>query len=221
LSFDRKETIYSFVTFSSREEAGRELGYHLVERGIQPDVVLGLPRGGVVVAAEVARILQRPLDVLVVRKIGHPRHREFAVGALAEHGIVVLDNAALQETRVARGDLDEIIDEETHRLRDYQAKFHRDGHLPLSGKAVLIVDDGLATGATTEAAVMSAKSQSARKVFAAAPVASPNAIDRLSAVADEVISLMIDPDFVAVGQYYESFPQTADEEVVALLQAHA
>lgn len=209
------------MIFSSREEAGRELGYHLAERGIQPDVVLGLPRGGVVVAAEVARILQRPLDVLVVRKIGHPRHREFAVGALVEHGVVLLDKDAMQETHVARSDLDDIIAEETSRLRSYQARFHRDGHRQLSGKTVLIVDDGLATGATTEAAVMSAKSQSARKVIVATPVASPSAIERVEAVADEVISLVVDPDFIAVGQFYESFAQTADEEVMALLHAHA
>lgn len=212
---------FFLVIFSSREEAGRELGYHLVERGIQPDVVLGLPRGGVVVAAEVARILQRPLDVLVVRKIGHPRHREFAVGALAEHGIVLLDKDALQATHVDRADLDEVIAEETSRLQNNQAKFHHDGHQQLSGKTVLIVDDGLATGATTEAAVLSAKSQSARKVFVAAPVASPGAINRVTAEADEVISLVVDPDFIAVGQFYESFPQTADEEVMALLHAHA
>lgn len=209
------------MTFSSREEAGRELGYQLVERGIQPDMVLGLPRGGVVVAAEVARILQRPLKVLVVRKIGHPRHREFAVGALAEHGVVLLDRDVMQETHIVQAELDEIIFEETARLREHQAKFHRDGQPNLSGKTVLIIDDGLATGATTEAAIMSAKSQSAGRIIVAAPVASPSAVDRLTAVADEVFSLMIDPDFVAVGQYYESFPQTADEEVVALLHAHA
>jgi len=208
------------VTFLSREEAGRELGYHLVERGVQPDVVLGLPRGGVVVAAEVARILQRPLDVLVVRKLGHPRHREYAVGALAEHGVVLLDNAAMRESHVVRADLDEIIAEETDRLRDYQTKFHHNGHQTLSGKFVLIVDDGLATGATTEAAVMSAKSQRARLVYVATPVASPGAVDRVAAVADEVISLVVDPGFFAVGQYYQSFPQTADEEVLTLLHVH-
>jgi putative phosphoribosyl transferase len=209
------------VTFLSREEAGRKLGYYLVERDIQPDVVLGLPRGGVVVAAEVARILQRPLDVLVVRKIGHPRHREFAVGALAEHGVVLLDKDAMRDTHVDRADLDEVVAEETSRLHSYQTRFHRDGRQPLSGKTVLIVDDGLATGATAEAAVMSAKSQLARKVLVATPVASPSAIDRVEAVADEVISLVVDPDFIAVGQFYESFPQTADEEVMALLHAHA
>jgi len=183
------------VTFSSREEAGRQLGSYLAARGVQPDVVLGLPRGGVVVASEVARILQRPLDVLVVRKVGHPRYREFAVGALAEHDVVLLDKAAMLESRVVPADLDDVIAEETGRLRDYQAKFHAPGEQLLSGKTVLIVDDGLATGSSAEAAVVSAKKQLARKVILATPVASPDAVERLKAVADEVISLMIDPDF--------------------------
>lgn len=213
--------MYWSVTFSSREEAGRELGYDLAHRGVQPDVVLGLPRGGVVVAAEVAQALHRPLDVLVVRKIGHPRFREFAVGALAENEIVLLDKTAMCDSHVTRSDLDEIIAEETGRLHDYETKFHRDGRLPLSGKCVLIVDDGLATGATTEAAVLSARKQNAAKVIVAVPVASSQAVDRLRTIADEVISLMIDPDFSAVGRYYTVFPQTDDEEVMALLHAHA
>jgi putative phosphoribosyl transferase len=134
---------------------------------------------------------------------------------------VLLDNAALRDTHVSRSDLDEIISEETNRLRAYQAKFHHESHQALKDKIVLIVDDGLATGATTEAAVMSAKNQSARQVIVAAPVASPQAVDRLSAVADEVIALVVDPDFMAVGRYYDVFPQTEDEEVLALLHTGA
>jgi putative phosphoribosyl transferase len=209
------------VSFTSREAAGRELGRHLAGRGIQPDVVLGLPRGGVVVAAEVARILQRPLEALVVRKIGHPQHREFAVGALAERGIVVLDESAMREGHVSRAGLDQVIAEETARLRNYEARFHRAPEIGLGGKTVLLVDDGLATGATTEAAVLSARNQMAGRVIVAAPVASVHAYDRLNAVADEVVALVIDPDFVAVGQYYAHFPQTDDEEVLALLNSHA
>ncbi|HEX4645558.1 MAG TPA: phosphoribosyltransferase family protein [Verrucomicrobiae bacterium] len=207
------------MTFSSREEAGRELGQALLDRGIQVDVVLGLPRGGVVVAGEVARILQKPLSALVVRKIGHPRHREFAVGALAEHAVVVLDRAAVAQMQVNRAELDEVIAEETARLEKYQATFHRADNLDLAGKAALLVDDGLATGATTEAAVLSAREQGARRVIVGAPVASVNAFDRLRRVADDVIALLVDPDFMAVGQYYSEFPQTTDEEVIALLHA--
>jgi putative phosphoribosyl transferase len=209
------------MTFSSREHAGRQLGQALVSRGIQVDLVLGLPRGGVVVAAEVARYLGRPLDVLVVRKIGHPRHREFAVGALAEPGVVVSDKDVLAETHVGRAELQRVIREETERLHSYQAKFHPSGPPELAGKSVLIVDDGLATGATAEAAVAAARERHAARVTVAVPVASPNAVDRLSRAADEVIALLVDPDFMAVGQYYYSFPQTTDEQVLALLPAHA
>src|SRR5436190_24400432 len=138
------------MVFASREDAGQKLGRYLKEQNIRADLVLGLPRGGVIVAAEVAHILQLPLDVLVVRKIGHPWHREFAVGALAENGVVVLDEAVIGRNPLIRADLDDIIKEERERLSNYQIKFHRDGMPDLSGKAVILVDDGLATGATTE-----------------------------------------------------------------------
>lgn len=210
------------MVFSSREEAGWQLGQRLAAQGVQVDIVLGLPRGGVVVGAEVARVLERPLSVLVVRKIGHPRHREFAVGAMAEGDVVLLDRAAMAETHVRRAELDEIIEEESARLHDYQERFHHAGEQSLAGKGVVIVDDGLATGATAEAAVMSAKKQKAGSVIVAVPVTSPEAMNRLSAVADRVVALIVEPDFVAVGQFYQSFPQTTDEEVQSLLHpAHA
>ena len=206
------------MTFASREEAGQKLGRYLAEAGVEIDLVLGLPRGGMVVAAEVARILKRPLGVLVVRKIGHPRHREFAVGALADDGVVVLDNDVMASSGVDRAELDEVIAEETERLRHCQFEFHQTGVPDLREQRVSIVDDGLATGATTEAAVLSARRQKAGKVIVAVPVASTNGVERLSGVADEVISLLIDPGFEAVGRYYRVFSQTTDEEVLALLR---
>jgi predicted phosphoribosyltransferase len=209
------------MMFSSREQAGRELGERLLELGVKPDVVLGLPRGGVPVAAEAARILQCPLDVLVVRKIGHPRQREFAVGALAEPEVVLLDRGMSELAQVQDADLQAVIAEETERLRNYQTKFHPTGALDLEGKAVLIIDDGLATGATTEAAVLSVRKQKAQRITVASPVASSHAVARLRPVADEVIALVVDPGFAAVGQYYGLFPQTTDEEVLALIHQHA
>jgi putative phosphoribosyl transferase len=207
------------MTFTSREEAGRRLSEHLRNKGVQADLVLGLPRGGVVVAAEVAHRLHLPLDVLIVRKIGHPLQREFAVGALAEGGVVVLDERVLGHNPRIRAELETIIEEEKQRLQSYQARFHRPDLVKLAHKAVLLVDDGLATGATTEAAVLSARKQAARSVTVAAPVASTNAVERLARVADEVIVLWVDPYFDAVGSYYEVFSQTTDEEVVDLLKA--
>ncbi|HZT22541.1 MAG TPA: phosphoribosyltransferase family protein [Verrucomicrobiae bacterium] len=207
------------MKFASRVDAGRQLGRHLQEQGVATDWVLGLPRGGVVVAAEVARALQRPLDVLIVRKIGHPWQREFAVGALAEPEVIVFDKSFQWRHPLARAELDAVIAEEKQRLQEYRTRFHR-GPLPeLAGKTVLLVDDGLATGATAEAAVISARQQKARRIVVAAPVASPNAVERLKTVADEVTALLVDPLFEAVGQYYAQFSQTRDEEVVALLRA--
>ena len=205
------------MLFDSREDAGVKLGEHLVEQHVSADLVLGLPRGGVVVAAEIARILQLPLNVVVVRKIGHPRHREFAVGALAEGDVVVLDSLAIEKTQVLKDELEEVLFEEKARLREYQLKFGETETADFSNRTVLIVDDGLATGATTEAAVLSARKRNARNVFVAVPVASDNAFERIRRVADQVLTLLVDPDFDAVGRYYRHFSQTTDEEVIELL----
>ncbi len=182
-------------------------------------MVLGLPRGGVVVAAEVARILGAPLDVLIVRKVGHPLHREYAVGALAEGDVLVLDQTVIGTNPIIRLELEDVLQEEKERLQAYQARFHRDRSPQLENKAVLLVDDGLATGSTTEAAVLSAKKHKARRVIVAAPVASTHAVERLRNKADEMLVLYEDPDFDAVGRYYAQFAQATDEEVLALLQA--
>jgi predicted phosphoribosyltransferase len=205
------------MVFATRQDAGRQLGCRLQQQGIEADLVLGLPRGGVVVAAEVAHALKVPLDVLIVRKVGHPMHREFAVGALAENDVVVLDQAVIGSNPIVRAELSEVIEEERQRLRSYENRFHGADAHELAQKAVVLVDDGLATGATTEAAVLSARKQRARRVIVAAPVASSNAVERLRRVADDVIVLFIDPDFDAVGRYYDSFSQITDEEVLELL----
>jgi putative phosphoribosyl transferase len=216
------ETAMSLVgMFISREDAGQRLGQQLKDEGVHSDLVVGLPRGGVVVAAAVAHALELPLDVVIVRKIGHPLHREFAVGALAENGVVLLDEKALGRNPLIRVPLNEIIKEETQRLRDYQAKFHRELIADLGGKSVLVVDDGLATGWTTEAAVLSIRKQGARSIIVAVPVASTNAIERLRKAADDVRALLVDPEFDAVGRYYDSFSQTTDEEVLELLHHHS
>ena len=202
------------MTFSSRLDAGKRLALHLSEKGIKPAVVVGLPRGGVIVAAELARNLRLPLDVLVVRKLGHPQSREFAVGALAEGGVVLLHEEALRESEVDRGKLDAVIAEETARLVAYQARFESHARVLQAGQSILLVDDGLATGATMEAAVMSARKQGASNVAVAVPVASTSGYARIAKVSDAVYALLIDPQFQAVGQYYTRFPQTSDQEVL-------
>lgn len=206
------------MTFSTREEAGRLLGRYLKSRGIRAAVVLGLPRGGVIVAAEVAHALEAPLDVLIVRKIGHPLQREFAVGALAEPDIVLLNPAIVGADAALHRTLSDIIREEKERLQHYCATFHIDRSAKLQGETVLLVDDGLATGATTEAAVLSAQKQGAVHIIVATPVASGDAMRRLGKMANDVIALHVEEDFDAVGRYYDVFDQTSDEEVLEVLR---
>jgi len=209
------------MRFASRQDAGRRLGEFLRQRGVAADLVLGLPRGGVVVAAEVAQALAIPLDILLVRKIGHPCQRELAVGALAEPDVYLLDETALSEAPVSRLQVDRVIEEETARLREYRSRFRPAGGLSLKNKSVLLVDDGLATGATAAAAVLSARQQGAGRIIVAAPVASTSAFEKLRRAADEVLSLHVDSGFGAVGQYYDDFAQTTEDEVVALLSRAA
>jgi putative phosphoribosyl transferase len=203
--------------FASRMDAGRRLGSLLRDQEVKIDLVLGLPRGGVIVAAEVARELRRPLDVLIVRKIGHPTHREFAVGALAEPDVAILDELSLGGSPLLRAQLDEVVAEETERLKEYRVKFHGGGLPELGGKSVLLVDDGLATGATMAVAVQAAKKRTAARITVAVPVASIGAFERIQRSADEVRALLVDPYFEAVGQYYDFFDQTSDEEVLVAL----
>ena len=206
------------MAFASRQAAGVELGDYLERESLRPDFVLGLPRGGVVVAAEVARRLDAQLDVLVVRKIGHPRHREFAVGAIAEPDIVILDHAAIERTHVHPDELRQIIAEEMQRLHEYQSLFERNDPPDIAGKSVLIVDDGLATGSTMEVAVKSALQRRAAEVAVAIPVASSSAFDRIQAAGARVYALIVDPEFDAVGRFYDTFTQVEDDEVVELLR---
>jgi putative phosphoribosyl transferase len=205
------------VTFESRQSAGLQLAHYLLDKQVAVDVVVGLPRGGVVVAAEIARVIHCPLDVIVVRKIGHPLQREFAVGAIAEHGVKLLNEKVIgSDPRVLKA-LDAIIEEETERLREYQRSFHHDGGAELRGKNILLVDDGLATGSTMEAAALAMRKAGAKKITIAVPVASVSAAERMRVVSDEVISLWTDPEFEAVGRYYAVFDQTTTEEVLELL----
>ena len=193
------------MIFASRQEAGERLGEFLRQRGIEADLVLGLPRGGVVVAAGVARELKLPLDVLVVRKIGHPFQPEFAVGALAEPDSVFLHEDSLAEYPIARSKLDKIIAEERERLFEYRRRFHLHEIPVLERKRVLLVDDGLATGATAEVAALSVRKQNASRIVVAAPVASTNAVERLRRIVDDLEVLSEEPDFQAVGQFYDEF----------------
>jgi len=213
-------------TFADRAEAGRALADALVAwRGAPDALVLGLPRGGVPVAYEVARALDLPLDVLVVRKLGLPWQPELAMGAIASGGALVVNEQVLRYLPADSDALQRVRAHEQAELERREREYRGDRPpLAMAGRTGILVDDGLATGATMEAAVRALQSLGARRVVVAVPVASPEARDRIAAAADEVVCLAAPEWFSAVGQWYRDFGQTSDEEVTDLLaraQAHA
>ncbi|MGV9667322.1 phosphoribosyltransferase family protein [Nocardia niigatensis] len=204
--------------FQDRAEAGRRLAERL---STQPDtdvVVLGLPRGGVPVAFEVARRLQAPLDVIVVRKLGLPHQPELAFGALGEDGVRVINNDLVERAGLSGAEMARVEQHERAELNRRVAHF-RAGHprIPLKGRIAMIVDDGVATGATARAACQVARAQGAARVVLAVPVAARDAVLMLQREADEVVCLDQPPFFYAVGQWYRRFDQTTDDEVIELL----
>lgn len=185
-------------------------------------MVLALPRGGVPVAYEIARLLGAPLEVFIVRKIGVPGHREVAMGALASGGIQVLDGDLIRELGVPPQVVDAVIAEEMRELARREERYGA-GHTPpvLRGRTVILVDDGLATGLTMRAAVQAARKQQPARIVVAAPVGALDAVAMLEEEADEVVCLRMPEPFVAVGLWYERFGQTTDDEVRELLgRAH-
>ena len=206
--------------FRDRVDGGRALGKALLKhRDWQDPVVLALPRGGVPVASEVARELDAPLDILVVRKIGHPRHEEFAIGALASGGVLVMNSQGDSFLGGAsRSEVERIVQREQAEL-ERREKLYRgdDPALPVEGREVILVDDGLATGATMRAAVQAVRQLGPARVTVAVPVGARESCDALEAVADDVVCVRTPEPFQAVGAWYSNFPQTSDDEVRALL----
>jgi putative phosphoribosyl transferase len=206
-------------TFADRAEAGRALAEELASRPWPPQsVVLGLPRGGVPVANEIAQALGLPLDVLVVRKLGLPWQPELAMGAIASGGAVVVNEDVLRYLP-ASSDAFEAVRAQEQKELERRERDYRGDRPPLAvlGRTAIVVDDGLATGATMEAAVRSLRALGAERVVVAVPVASPEARDRVAALAHEVVCLEAPTYFSAVGQWYRDFGQTSDDEVRALL----
>jgi len=206
------------VIFRDRVEAGRQLAERLREYAGRDAIVLGIPRGGVVVAAEVARALGLPLDVIITRKIGAPGNPEYAIGAVAEDGEPVLNTVEVQLFAISPSYLRrevERVRQEVHR----RAERYRQGRpLPrLEGKIVVVVDDGLATGYTMLAAVRAARARGAREIVVAVPVASLDGMNLVDDEADRVVALQVPEVFLAVGSWYEEFPQVTDDEVLDLL----
>jgi putative phosphoribosyl transferase len=208
--------------FRNRAEAGALLAAHVAQRlrdvPLDQIVVLGLPRGGVPVAAAVASALAAPLDVIVVRKLGVPYQPELAMGAIGEHGLRVLNGEVLAATGLGESDIAGVERRERVEL-ERRASLYRAGRAPidLSGKTAVIVDDGIATGSTAAAAAQIARQAGAQRVIVATPVAPPSTIQRLASVADEVIAVRTPENFFAIGEWYSDFSPTSDDEVRSLL----
>ena len=210
--------------FADRADAGRRLASMLTTL---PDdsllagsvVVLGLPRGGVPVAYEIAIALEAPLDVIVVRKIGVPAQPELAMGAIGEGDVRIVNEVVMRRSGVSPAQFAEVEARERKELARRAGRFrgNRD-RVPITGRTALIVDDGIATGSTARAACQVARAQGAARVILAVPIAPPSAIHALQEVADQVISLAWPEQFLAIGQFYDDFTATPDDEVVRLLR---
>jgi putative phosphoribosyl transferase len=208
------------MRFRDRSDAGRRLASRLQFLRNEDVVVLGLPRGGVPVAAEVARALGAPLDVILVRKLGVPAQPELGLGAIGESEARVINPEVVRYAHVSEAEIAQVERKERAELERRAQRFRGDvPHEPLAGRTAVIVDDGIATGSTARAACQVARALGAATVVLAAPVAPPGSDRTLRGDADEVICLEMPARFLAIGEWYEDFAQTSDEEVVALLRA--
>jgi predicted phosphoribosyltransferase len=207
--------------FRDRHDAGRVLAQKLEKYADRPDVlVLALPRGGVPVAYQVARALHAPLDVFVVRKLGVPGYEELAMGAVATGGVRVLNDQVVRGLGIPDQVIDMVAARELRELARRERLYRGDRPAPdVSGRTVILVDDGLATGATMFAATEALRKQNPARIAVAVPTASPDTCEEMKKKADEVVSAITPEPFFAVGRWYQDFSQTTDDEVTSLLSA--
>jgi predicted phosphoribosyltransferase len=206
--------------FRDRRDAGRRLAAALQQRFANRSdlLVLGLPRGGIPVAFEVATALDAPMEVFVVRKLGLPWHEELAMGAIASGGVRILDEDLIRIARVSRDDVDRITAMEQNELARRERLYRGNRPFPeLTGRTVILVDDGLATGSTMRAAVTALRQEGPASVIVAVPVAAPETCDAFRNIADDIVCAETPEPFLAVGAWYDDFSQTTDEEVHDLL----
>lgn len=207
--------------YSNRSAAGQVLAGRLLHYAHRPDaIVLALPRGGVPVAFEVARILHLPLDIFIVRKLGVPGHEELAMGAIATGGVRVINHTVVNTVGISPDVIDRVTETELAELKRREFLYREGCPAPdLREKAVILIDDGLATGSTMRAAVAAVRQQQAARIVVAVPVASVDTYAEFSAEVDEIVCPLTPANFHAVGQWYDDFAQTTDEEVRKLLVA--
>ncbi len=206
------------MRFKDRRDAGLQLATRLQAAALADPVVLALPRGGVPVAFEIARTIGAPLDVLVVRKVGAPQHREFGIGAIAEGGVTVRDETAMRMVGVSAERFEQLAEDERRELERRVRLYRGDRALPdVTDRDVVLVDDGLATGATMRAAVRAVRTADPARVIVAVPVGPPDTCAQIARLADELVCPLQPMSFSAVGQWYAHFDQVSDDEVVAAL----
>jgi len=205
--------------FADRAEAGRRLADEIVERGIDADVVLAIPRGGLPVGREVADALDRPLDVIVAAKVGAPWNPELAIGAVGSDGSAWFDDDAIERMGIDADYVERKRESVAEAAAEKEARYRgEETPTSLAGSTVLLVDDGVATGSTTIAATRLARARDADRIVLAVPVAPPDTLRTLRGEADEVICLLEPSWFGAVGQFYADFGQVSDEDAIALLE---
>jgi len=208
--------------FSDRSDAGQQLAAHLRHLRGERAVVLGLPRGGVPVAFEVARELGGPLDVIVVRKLGVPYQPELGMGAVGEDGVLVLNPEVIESAAVSEDELEDVEKREQAEVQRRARRYRGDRpRQPLDGRVAVVVDDGIATGSTARAACRIARAFGSRRIVLAVPVAPDGWKDRIGADADEFVSVATPMPFYAIGQFYDDFSQTTDSQVATLLEQAA
>lgn len=204
--------------FQDRTDAGERLRTRLMDRDVDADIVLGIPRGALPVARPVADALDVPLDIVVASKIGAPSNPELAIGAVASDGSLWLNDDLVERLQIDDDYIEGQRDLEAEAAHQKADQYRESGRLPeLSGKRVVVVDDGVATGATAMACLRRVQKADATHVVLAVPVGSPDSVRQLESEADEVISLQTPQDFRAVGQYYRDFGQVSDEKAMAYL----
>jgi putative phosphoribosyl transferase len=207
------------MVFENRHEAGKLLASEIIRYKESQPIILALPRGGVEVGFEVAKILQAPLDVLVTRKIGSLNDPEFGIGAISEGNEQILNESTVNFLRIPKKDLEQAIEKEQKELNRRVAIYREGRPIPsLENRTVILVDDGVATGVTARAAIASIRKQKPKQVILASPVCAYNAVREFQHLADRVICLTTPADFSAVGIWYRSFEQVTDEKVVKLLR---
>ena len=210
--------------FSDREAAGRKLADLLAKRDFDRPIVLALPRGGVPVASEIARRLKCPLDVLIVRKIGVPRQPELAAAAVVDghHPEIIRNEGVIEATGLTERELERLASEQLAEIARRRRTYVGDRlPPPLKGRTVILVDDGIATGASMKAGISSLRRQEAKKIVVAVPLAPKQTVRDLEAIADEVICLDTPVPFLAIGPHYADFHQLSDREVIEILAGMA